>query len=225
MRPHVARVAGRAGAVLLDFDGMVCDLRAALPPGQAQPALDALLARELRPRPPVLLAESAEGTLSYLARHEPDLFAEAEQLIAVAELDGALTAAPAGGLGPVLDTCEATGRPVAVVSRHSRAAVLAYLQAHGLSARIAAVSARDGADRDGLVLGRSVVARACALLRRPPADCLLVSGTAAHLWRGRRAGVLTMGCLCGRDRRSHLASPDTPVVAGHAGLAAALAGP
>lgn len=224
VRAHVARAVGRAQHVLLDFDGVMFDVRAAMGPEAREQAITGLLmSREHRPRPvPVTLSFfGVYQTLEYLAKREPDHAVEAEALMSGLEVDAALTAKPTRGLDQLLAVRAAAGRKVAVISDLSEDAVLATLRAHRLDKYVAVVAARQGLDLPGIDAGRTAQ-RAADLLGVPVASCLVVSGSFVRLYRAQRAGAICLGCECGRDSRKRMASDETPVVPNLATLTQAL---
>ncbi|WP_157545245.1 HAD family hydrolase [Hamadaea tsunoensis] len=224
VRPHVGRAVNRARRVLLDFDGVMFNVRDSLGHDRREQAVAALLAnRDYRPRPvPITFAWfGVHQTLAFLAEREPDHAIEAEVVISTLELDAALTACPAPGLQQLLAACTASGRDVAVISDLSESAVLATLQAHGMSGRIAAVAARQGLDLSACDASRTAE-RAAGLLGVGVANCLVVSGKAGVLTAAHRIGANGLGCECGRDRRKHLAQTKAPVVSGLVTLTQAL---
>ncbi|WP_147433070.1 HAD family hydrolase [Catellatospora citrea] len=200
--------------MLLDFDGLMFDVAAALGADRREQAVAELLrGRGHRPRPvPITFGwYGVHQTLAYLATHEPDHAVEAEVLVSRLELDAALTAQPATNLGEVLTACANTRRAVAVISDFSEEAVLATLKAHGLEPYVNAVAARQGLDLEAAEAGRTVE-RAAELLGVPTTACLAVSGAWVRLRAARSAGATGLGCVSGRDSRKHLAGPDIPVV-------------
>jgi beta-phosphoglucomutase-like phosphatase (HAD superfamily) len=210
--------------VLLDFDGVMFNVQAALGPSAREDAVAELLTnRPHRPRPvAVTLAwDGVHPTMAFLAEWEPDYAAEAETIVSTLEMDAALTAGPAFGLRELLAACAATGRKVAVVSDMCETAVLATLQAHGLNRAIAAVAGRQGLDLSTIDPARTAE-RAADLLGIPVNGCLLVSGNSRVLRAVRTADAIVLGCECGRDRRKHLAATEAPVVSGLPALTAAL---
>ena len=216
VRPHVAHAVTRTRHVLLDFDGVMFNVRDALGPDTREQAVTALLLnRQHRPRPLhiTFAFDGIHPTMAFLAQHEPDNAAEAEAAVSTLELDAALTARAAPGLHQFLAACAATGRKVAVISDLSEPAVLATLQARGLYPHIAAVAARQGLDLSTFGAARTAE-RAADLLGTAVTGCLLVSGNAMTLRAARRIGAGGMGCECGRDRRKHLAAAEAPVVSG-----------
>jgi beta-phosphoglucomutase-like phosphatase (HAD superfamily) len=224
VRPHVVRAVDRAQRVLLDFDGVMFNVRDSLGPDAREQAVAALLAnRNYRPRPlPITFVWfGVHRTMAFLAEREPDHAVEAEAVVSALEMDATLTARPAPSLHQLLAACAATGREVAVISDLSESAVLATLQAHGMYRHIAAVAARQGLDLSALDAARTTE-RAADLLDVDVTDCLLVSGNAGALFAAHRIGAIGLGCECGRDRRKHLAEAHAPVVSGLAALSRAL---
>lgn len=223
VRPHVARAVGRARHVLLDFDGVMFNVRDALGPNAREQGVNELLAhRTYRPRPVLItLVGVLYETLAFLAEKEPDNAVEAEAIVSGLELDAALSARPTPGLRELLATCAATGRKVAVISDLSEVVVLAVLRAHGLDRHIAAVAARQGLDVSAYNAAHTAE-RAADMLDVTVTTCLLVSGSSQAMMAAHRIGAVGLGCECGRDQRKHLAWAGAPVVSGLAPLTRAL---
>jgi beta-phosphoglucomutase-like phosphatase (HAD superfamily) len=210
--------------VLLDFDGVMFNVRDALGPWAREEAIaELLMNRPHRPRPvAVTLAwDGVHPTMAFLAEREPDYAVEAEAIVSTLEMDAALTAGPAFGLRELLAACAATGRKVAAVSDMCETAVLATLRAHGLNRAIATVAGRQGLDLSTIDPARTAE-RAANLLSTPVNACLLVSGNSRVLRATRTVNAIGLGCECGRDRRKHLAAAESPVVSGLSTLTTAL---
>jgi beta-phosphoglucomutase-like phosphatase (HAD superfamily) len=224
VRAHVLAAVSRPRCVVLDFDGVMFDVRGALGRAAREEAVVVLLCkRKYRPRPlPVTYAWfGVHRTIAYLAEHEPDHAVEAEAVVSNLELQAALTAYRRPGLDRLFAACVATGRRIAVISDMSEAAVLATLQAHGMYRDIAAVAARQGLDLSALDVA-STAGRVADLLGVSVTECLVVSGSAVALYGARDAGAIGLGHECGRDRRKHLAAANAPVVPDLATLSQAL---
>jgi beta-phosphoglucomutase-like phosphatase (HAD superfamily) len=227
VRPHVARAVESARHLVLDFDGVLADVRTALGRMAHEDMITAVLTGPdgWQPRP-VLLSFGFHGfhqTLGYLVEHEPDNAVEVERRGSVRELDAALTAAPAPYLDQLFTACTETGAAVAVISDLSEPAVLAAIRGNGWDGQVAAVAARQGVDLSGADAGKATE-RAADLLGVPVSDCLMVSGDWRRLYAAQGAGAATLGCECRRDRRRHLSylRAVNPVVANLAVLAQAL---
>ncbi len=175
----------------------------------------------LAPRPLIALAFSRYETLGYMLEHEPDRAAEAEVLLTSIEFDAASVVPPTTGLDRLLDACETTGRPVAVVSDVSEHVVQGYLGAHSLRSRVDAVVARVGLDL-GSADVRVSLPSVCNLLGAAFGECVLVSGSRGRLSLARDVGIPGIGCEVGHDRRKHLAEPGAPVVSNLSRLAEAI---
>ena len=224
VRPHVARAVGQTAHVLLDFDGILFDMQAALGRTAREKAVaDLLTSREHRPRSlPITFGwYGVHETLNYLATNEPDHAIEAETLVSGLELDAALTARPARNMKRLFAACGATGRKVAVFSDVSEQAVLAALRAHQLDGYVDAIAARQGLDLAAAEAGPTIE-RAADLLGAAPDTCLAVSGSFQRLYAAKHAGAIGLGCVCGRNSRKHLAQSQTPVVSNLEKLSQAL---
>lgn len=228
VRPHVARAVRPARHVLLDFDGVMFDMRTALGSETRECAvMDLLHQREYRPRPlPVTFVWFGIGrTLAYLAHHEPDLATAAEAIMSDLEADAALRAHPANGLDGLLTATTATRRKVGVISDMSSATVREALDRHGLAGHVDTICGREGVDPPAFDAGHTVQ-RTAARFGVPPTECLVVSGWRERLRAAEQVGALGLGYECKRDRRKHLARADsglaTPVVSNLAILSRAL---
>jgi hypothetical protein len=96
--PHAAldSVLGQTGHLILDFDGLVCDLFAGTPiEAIAAHLRDVLRAEPIKP--PTAIAETTDlfEIFSYAASISPGLAARAENVMAYLELNAVVTAAPA----------------------------------------------------------------------------------------------------------------------------------
>lgn len=223
IRPHVARAITSTVHVLLDFDGVMFDVQNTLGEWARERAVRELLAsRPYRPRPLVWTAFGTQYMLAFLSEHEPDHAVEAEQLIAILELDAAVLAGPAPDVRRLLAVCADTGRKVAVVSDLSEQAVTAAMRAYDLESEVQAVSGRQGLDLAAFDAGHNA-SRAAELLGVPPSSCLFVGSLGTRIRAAQEAGAVGLGCACGRERRRHLASQTVPVVSNRTTLIHALA--
>jgi hypothetical protein len=173
VRAHVMRAVARSRHVMLDFDGVMFDVQAAMggPEAREQAVTGLLAKREYQLRPLAITCSwfGIHETLAFLAGREPDHAVEAEALTSGLELDAALTGNPARSLGHLLATCAAAGRKVAVISDLSEYAVLAALPAHTLDTHVSAVTARQGIHLSMVDAGRALngqpTCSTCHLLR------------------------------------------------------------
>jgi beta-phosphoglucomutase-like phosphatase (HAD superfamily) len=225
VRPHVAAAVGQHLSMILDFDGVMFDVRAALGERAREHAVTEVLHGSVYRVRPLAMSfgwSEVHATMQYLNEREPDHGVAAERAVSRLEMRAATTARVSGGVSALLDACAETGRPVGVISDLAEPAVHAALAGHGFADRVAAVAGRRGLDVTTALAAAGVV-RVAQLLGMPVGACVVVSGIGSRLHAVRTVGAVPVGCLCGRDRRKHLAMGRTPVVSSLAGLHAAVA--
>lgn len=222
VRPHVAHAVAQAQHVLLDFDGVMFDVETALGRwGRENAVREYLDSRPYFPRPIVLGAFGVDHMLGYIAENKPDYADESEKALSRRELDSALTAVPAPGLRQLLAACADSKRKVGVISDLSEDAVAATVRAHSLELHVGTISARRGLDLAVFDTGHAAE-RAADQLGVPVSSCLFVGGRWARIRAAQEAGAVGLGCECRREPRKYLATPQVPVVPGHATLIQAL---
>ena len=191
----LADILRRAHALLLDFDGPVCDMFAARP---ATGIADELRALVVAHGDAVPAGADTAGPL-HLLRLVADTGAPSTvQAVADAlrevELAAADTAQPTPGIDDVLRTAQAGGRHVAIVSNNSDAAVRRYLDRHGLGQYIDHISARtDGMDQRLMKPSDHLIRRALAAIVVPAEAAALVGDSTSDVQAGATAGVAVIG--------------------------------
>ncbi|MGV9324799.1 HAD family hydrolase [Streptosporangium sandarakinum] len=223
VRPHVARVLERTHAVLLPFDGTLCDLFAGVDTAAiAERIRGGLFAAGHRM---TLLAATVTDPLWMLAyAHDvgSDHGATAEEIMREAETAAAVTAVPVPGIHEVLRACQAGGRPVAVVGGTCSAAMETHLEIHGLRHLVGPVLGRERLrtteSRPYVDLVRQAVK---AMGLRPPA-CTLVSRSVGGMHTAGDAGLQAIGVVSEHGRRKRLAAAGGSVVSSLPRLADAL---
>lgn len=189
-----------ARIVLLDFDGPVCSIFAGLP----APQVAADLAQVLRTHGiavPVDVVGRGDP-LDVLRCAGPNSTADAEEALRRAELLAADSAQPTPGASDFLAACEATGRPVAVVSNNSGPAVARYLDRLGLAPLVTHIEARDPADPALMKPHPALVTRALNALRAEPAAAVLIGDSTTDVAAAQTAHVHVLGYANkpGKDR-------------------------
>jgi len=130
--------------------------------------------------------QSPHSTLDQLARQARHL---------LISLDGPIRSASTGNpptpyIHDVLTACRESGRSVAVVSAAPVAEVLAYIDAHDLSAQITIVAASIG--------------RAVSALEALPIDCMAITSSPDDIEAARAAGVPAVAYARTPDFADHL---------------------
>lgn len=185
---RLAAVLKRTSSVLLDFDGPVCSVFSSF--------TAAAMAHELRTRLRLDAApELSEpfGLVSYVARYEPAKLVRAEAELAHLETTAVLRADPTPGADAVLRHFSESGRPVAIVSNNSDAAVRAYLAQHGLGSLVTAVTSRVEPDPGLLKPHPHLIQRGSAALGAPVSECLMIGDSGTDIEAAHAAGALAVG--------------------------------
>jgi phosphoglycolate phosphatase len=201
VRPRLARVLGRARHRLLDFDGPVCDLYAAVGADVAADRLRRTLRATRLPFAALIDSENDPlRLLPYAASHGREVLDRVAERLTTAELDAALLVPPTPGLQELLARCRAAGRRVGVVGDQAVGAIEAYLAAHQLVPD--AVVGRTDADPARLMPRPYLVERAVTELGVHVTECVLVSDAVPAVVAAQRAGMLTIGYAHEHGRRS-----------------------
>jgi HAD superfamily hydrolase (TIGR01549 family) len=109
------------------------------------------------------------------------------------EVEAVQSAQPTPSAADLMYAWRETGRPLAVVSNNSAAAVETYLDIHDLRATINLVSARTSADVALLKPSPFLVAEAADRLAVDPARCTLVGDSITDIQASRAAQVMAIG--------------------------------
>ena len=185
----------RAHALLLDFDGPICDMFAGSPAPVIADELRALVAAHGGELP---AGADVAGPLQLLRLVADTCTPSTVQTVARALLDAELAAAdtaqPTPGIDDVLRTAQDSGRHVAIVSNNSDAAVRRYLDRHGLSRYVDHVSARtDDLDARLMKPNDHLIRRALAAIMVPAEASALVGDSTSDVQAGTTAGVAVIG--------------------------------
>ena len=177
--------------MLLDFDGPVCDVFAGYPAHHIAERLRHLLtATHNVPLPgDVSATEDPLHIIRRTADLAPGLCATIDTALRAAELQAITTAAPVPGSSELLTACQATGRPVAIVSNNSAEAIHAYLRRHGLIPLVSHVQGRDAHD-PGLMKPNPYPPReALTALDAKPDGAVFIGDSLTDLQAARAAGI------------------------------------
>jgi phosphoglycolate phosphatase len=199
----------RSTAVLLDFDGPVCDVFAVHPPGAVADELAAMLNNRgvALPRNDVRTLDPLD-LLEWVAEACPHWLPDAETVVTAGEITAATTAPPTPGSGAFLEACDATGHPVAVVSNNAGGAVTAHLERRGLRHLVRHVQGRDPSDPRLMKPDPHAVHAALAALGRAPSEAVLIGDSRADVAAGQAAGVPVIGYLSRPGRAGQFTGAD-----------------
>jgi beta-phosphoglucomutase-like phosphatase (HAD superfamily) len=171
-----------AGArfLLLDFDGVVCQLYASGSPARKETAdrVRAVLA-EHRVSLPDAIAETDDpiAILASASTLGNDAAAQADAVLGECELAAVPAAEPNGYVHDVVVSARESGRLVVVVSSCAARAVDAYLERASLTSLIGSTITRTSDDLRA-ISGAGLIARCFAFLGADPAECALVTARA-----------------------------------------------
>jgi beta-phosphoglucomutase-like phosphatase (HAD superfamily) len=200
MTPAQQLVAG-AAALLLDFDGPVCDVfhdRSC--DAVAQQMRDHLHQQGwTRPLPDV---PDPIAVIAAVAPHDQDLAIAAHQLAEAGE-HAALTSAPEiPGIRSIINDAHDRGQPVAIVSNNSATAIQRWLQRNQLHDRIQTISARSADHLDKLKPDPYLLATAHQSLDVDPGSTVFVGDSLSDAQAAAALGVPFIG-LAKRPERLH----------------------
>lgn len=194
MTPEEVNVIRRSRAVLLDFDGPVCDAFDGYPAS--------VVARDMIERfqgaGVSFSMEAAAETdpmevLRYLFRVDPGRQSEVERTLREAEVLSVEAAAPTTGAVEFMEACRETGRPVVVVSNNSPEAVTAFFERYSLTRLIEGVVGRSPVSPELMKPDPHLLELALKVLDRGPSDCLMVGDSVTDIEVAKTVGVPVVG--------------------------------
>ncbi|MFD9699435.1 HAD family hydrolase [Lentzea sp. NPDC059081] len=191
----VQRILASADALLLDFDGPICDVFAGLPAHLVADQLRRILAEggytELSAE--IEKTEDPFDVFYYAATLGEDEAAYVEAAMRAHEVEAVASAEPTPGTHDLIQSWHAAGRTMAVVSNNSVAAVETYLHLHELSACVDYVSARADSDPSRLKPSPFLLRQANEHLKIAPARCVLVGDSLTDIQAAHAAGTSFVG--------------------------------
>lgn len=188
---QLARLLSRAQWVLLDFDGPVCSVFAGYPAPVIAAELRTWIATEAIQVPH--LTDDPHEVLRQAAAISGDLAREVEKRLRLAEIEAAATAEPTPGAAEFLAACQATGRPVAIVSNNTADAITAYLERTDLSRYVAHVEGRDRHDTALMKPHPYLLNVSMRAIGASPAKTTFIGDSTSDIQAGTAAGVPTIG--------------------------------
>lgn len=190
-----AKLLDQARALLLDFDGPVCSVFAGIPAAVVADQLRTVLADGGRTDLPEPVATSSDpfDVLTYATSLSDEDGRHVEAAFTAHEVEAITTAAPTEGAHELIQAWHESGRPIAIVSNNSAAAISSYLDFHALRPLIDAVAARETADARLLKPSPYLVTEAFRALDVVPERCVLVGDSVSDVEAARAAGVRSIG--------------------------------
>ncbi|MEU3982968.1 HAD family hydrolase [Streptomyces sp. NPDC026672] len=225
-------------AVLLDFDGPVCDLFGRTSTAGVADEVKAVARRHWgRLDPEVESCDDSHDILRRLAdmyeRSAPRLrdrtpLTAAEERVTALEAEAATHAAPAPHIGGLVELLRGRGIPLVVVSNNAEAPIRRYLGRPdvGLTDAFGAVFGRDPHDARLMKPDPHCVNRALAFLSLPASACLLVGDQLTDLKAARAAGTCFLGHTTDPERAEDMRQGGAnAVVSSHLEIVERLPGP
>ncbi|MGW6291260.1 HAD family hydrolase [Streptomyces sp. NPDC055058] len=202
-------------AVLLDFDGPVCDLFGPVPTAHVAAEIKTMarghwgrLDREVED------CHDSHGILPRLGdmadKHRPEHLPReplrlAHEIVTRYEYEAVRTARPTPLSGELLREFRRSGLPVVVVTNNAAGPVRDYLAREGLAGHVAGVCGRDPDEPRRMKPDPYLVDRALELLGGPDRTrVLLIGDQVTDLEAAQRAGVRFLGCTGDRDKRRRM---------------------
>ncbi len=199
---RLAHLFGQTAWVLLDFDGPVCSVFAGYPaPTVAAELLDWIAHEAIQlPR----LSDDPHDVLRQAAEVSGDLARQVEARLRAAEIRAAATAEPTPGAAAFLAACQATGRPVAIVSNNTADAIRTYLDHTGLAHLVAHVEGRDRHDASLMKPHPHSLNASIQALGASPSKSALIGDSTSDMHAAAAAGVLPIGYANKPGKRDRL---------------------
>ncbi|WP_435582552.1 HAD family hydrolase [Amycolatopsis thermoflava] len=189
-----AELLDQAGALLLDFDGPVCSVFAGIPaPVVADQLRTILVDAGHAPPDPVASSSDPFDVLEYAASLSDEDARYVEAAFTAHEVEAMTTAAPTEGGHELIQAWHGSGRPLAIVSNNSAAAISAYLDFYGLRPLVDTVSARESADVQLLKPHPHLLHQAVRTLGIPAERCVFVGDSRTDIEAAKAAGVRSIG--------------------------------
>jgi phosphoglycolate phosphatase len=182
-------------ALLLDFDGPVCSVFAGFPASVVADQLRQTLAEGGHVDIPTEITASDDpfDVLKYAATLGTNETRYVEAAFRAHEVEAIPTAAPTQGAHDLICAWKSTGRPLAIVSNNSTAAVETYLDIYRLKGQIDHIAARTTSDVKLLKPCPHLVDQAVTALGIAANKTVLVGDSATDIEAARAAKVQAIG--------------------------------
>lgn len=177
--------------VLLDFDGPVCAVYAAMPAAEVTRKLRGQVRSELG----VNLRDDTDDPLEVLQEvhaRAPDSSIAAHRMLTALEIAAVRSARPTPGADVLIATARSTGRTVTVVSNNSADAISLYCLDHGLGHQLSHIIGRDP-NTALMKPDPHLINVALAALASTPAEAVFVGDSVTDVTAGHLAGVPVIG--------------------------------
>lgn len=187
----IRRILATTEALLLDFDGPVCSVFAGFPAPVVADQLRDTLTERTRSALPEEVRTSPDpfDVLFYAAKLGHDEAHYIEAAFRAHEVEAVQSAETTAGAHELITGWKSTGRPLAIVSNNSFAAVETYLNLHSLRSYADAISARLNSDTALLKPDPHLVTTATKALGIDAPSCTLLGDSLTDIAAAQTAGV------------------------------------
>lgn len=182
-------------ALLLDFDGPVCSVFAGIPAAVVASQLRGILADggHTNLPEPVATSEDPFDVFRYAVTLGDDEARYVEAAFTAHEVEAITTAAPTPGAHDLIQAWHQSGRPLAIVSNNSTAAINTYLDLYNLRQSVDLISARTSADASQLKPRPHLLHQAATVVDILPAECAFIGDSLSDIEAAYAAGVQFIG--------------------------------
>jgi len=190
-------ILARTTALLLDFDGPICNVFAGLPTSAVVQQLCVVLLDGGHTDLPAELTKSDDPfeVLAYAASLGEDEARYVNAAFTAHELEAVATAEPTPGAHNLIHAWTAAGRPLAIVSNNSTTAIHAYLDLYGLRRHITYVSARTSPDPALLKPHPYLLIQAISALNASTAAATFLGDSTTDIQAAHAAGIMSIGYI------------------------------
>jgi beta-phosphoglucomutase-like phosphatase (HAD superfamily) len=186
----VRRILATTEALFLDFDGPVCSVFAGFPaPVVADQLRDILIEGGHDIPDDVRDSTDPFGVLFYAVKLGPEEARYVEAAFRAHEVEAVQSAEPTPQAHALIKAWRASGRPLAIVSNNSVAAVETYLDMHELRQVVDLISARANADLSLLKPSPYLVTSAANVFKIAPSFCAFVGDSVTDIDAAKLAKV------------------------------------
>ncbi|GLU49840.1 HAD family hydrolase [Nocardiopsis ansamitocini] len=184
----------RARAVLLDFDGPVCDAFAGYP---ASEVAQDMLASSSEAGVPIS-EEAATMTdpmevLRYLFKVAPERQAESDRMLRDAEIFSVEKTSPTPGTIDFMEACRETGRSVMVVSNNSPEAVKVFFERRNITNYIYGIVGRNPSSPNLMKPNPYLLNLAIKKLDKTFSECLMIGDSVTDIEVAKAVNVPVVG--------------------------------
>ncbi|MTD55208.1 HAD family hydrolase [Amycolatopsis pithecellobii] len=205
---NAAELLSQAEALLLDFDGPICSVFAGIPAATVADQLRTVLADggHTNLPEPVVTSRDPFDVLRYAATLSDDDARYVEAAFTAHEVEAIPTAAPTPGAHELMAAWHDSGRPLAIVSNNSEAAINTYLDFYALRPLVDLVSARESAGIEFLKPDPYFLHQAVRMLGISAEQSVFIGDSATDVEAARSAGVRSIGYANKLGKRKRFSS-------------------